>query len=74
MPMVINIPSESEDLDATIIYGCPINQEVETQSAKGPQLQQSPRKQQTIPTPGSRPMPNPAQGILDIAGESSALL
>ena len=36
--MVINIPSESEDSDATIIFGYPIDEEVETQSAKGLQL------------------------------------
>ena len=30
------------------------------------------RKPQKIPTPGSRPMPNPVQEIPVIAGESSA--
>ena len=40
--MVINIPSESEASNATVIYGFLINEEVETQSAEGPQPQQPP--------------------------------
>ena len=77
--MVINIPSESEALESTIISGCLIDEEVETQSAEAPQLQPpqemdpmaKTRKPQAIPTPGSRPVPNPIQGIPDIAGEPS---
>ena len=65
--MVINIPSESEASDAIVISGCPIDEEVETQLADGPQLQQSPetdamartRKPQKIPMPGLHPVPNP---------------
>ena len=78
--MVINIPSESEDSDATIISGCPIDEDVETQLVASPQLQQlletdameRTRKSQTIPTLGSCPVPNPVQEIPVIPGESSA--
>ena len=78
--MVINIPSESEASDATVISGCLIDEEVETQSAEVPQLQQPPeidtmartRKPQTIPTPSLHPMMSPVQGIPVIPGESSA--
>ena len=66
-PMVINIPSESEESETTVISGCLIDEEVETQLAEAPQLQQpqeinpmaKTRKPQAIPTPGSRPVPNP---------------
>ena len=79
-PVVINIPSESEALKATVIYGFLIDEEVETQSAKVPQPQQQPeidtmartRKQQTISTLGSHPVLNPVQGIPVILGEPSA--
>ena len=78
--MVIHIPSESEASDATVISGCLIDEEVETHSAKAPQLKKpqeidpmaKTRKPQAIPTLGSRPVPNPIQGIPDIAGEPSA--
>ena len=76
--MVINIPSESEASEATIISGCPISEEVEIKSAEVHQLQQPPNidsmeinwKQQrrqdshaTIPTPGLHVVPNPVQRI-----------
>ena len=78
-PMVINIPSESEASNATVISIFPINEEVETKSATSPQLQQSletdamarTRNPQTIPTPSSRPVPNPVQEIPVIPGDSS---
>ena len=38
--MVINIPSESEASEATVISSCAIYEEVEIQSAEGQQLQQ----------------------------------
>ena len=65
--MVINTPSDSQASDATVISGCLIDEEVETQSVEGPQLQQPPeidamarkRNPQTIPTPSSHPVPNP---------------
>ena len=77
--MVIHIPSESEASDATVISGCPIDEEVETQSATNPQLQQPPeiitmkitRKPQTFPTPSSHHVPNPVQGIPLIPDEPS---
>ena len=69
--MVINIPSEREASQATVISVFLINEEVKTQPAEGPQPQQPPeidtmariRKQQTILTLGSHPMLNPVQGI-----------
>ena len=76
--MVINIPSESEASEATIIYGCPISEEVEIQSTEVHQLKQPPDidsmernwKQQrrqdghaTIPTLGSHAIPNQVQRI-----------
>ena len=57
--MVINIPSESEALDTTVISGCLIDEEVETQLVEGLQPQKPLeidameiiRKPQIIPTP-----------------------
>ena len=77
--MVINIPSENEASNATIISGCLIDEEVETQLAEVPQVQQPTkidpmartRKPQVIPTLGSHPVSNPVQGIPDIAGKPS---
>ena len=65
--MVIDIPSESDASDATVISRCPIDEELETQSAEFPQLHQPPeidamertRKPQKIPTPSSHPLSNP---------------
>ena len=78
--MVINIPSESEASDATVIFGCLIEEEVEIQSTASPHLQPSPeadamartRQPQSNPTLGLHPMLNPVQGILVILGEPSA--
>ena len=78
--MVIDIPSDSEASKATVISGCLISEEIETQLAEGLQPQHPPeidtmertRKPQTIPTPSSHPMLNPVQEIQVITGDSSA--
>ena len=44
--MVINIPSDSEASDATVISGCPINEEKQIQSSV---VQQPQKKPETSP-------------------------
>ena len=76
--MVINIPSESEASEDTIISGFPISEEIEIKLVEVHQLQQpldidsmernwkQQRRQDghsTIPTPGFHAVPNPVQRI-----------
>ena len=76
--MLINIPSESESSDETVISSRPIDEEEAIQSPGVQQPQQKPEidpmgrtcnqhirgdGHATIPTPGSRAIANPAQRI-----------